>query len=216
MFSATLTAGTGIYKLFDSCRKIKLSYDLLVKSRASKKRMTETNEDNPGKLHALKLAIKNEARKLVMSIIGVLKALASILETICLILGITFGIAIILKTIKVTISSLQNIYRFSRAVYKTVKGTRGVERNKAATTIVNDAFVGVAYATDFIRAAGVWSHKELLVLMGVNIENSAETEDSALFAKLKAIENTKNANNSNYLDVKGMLEEMIFKALSAW
>lgn len=216
MFSATLTAGTGIYKLVDSCKKIKLSYNLLVKSRASKKRMTKANEDNPGKLHALKLAIKNEARKLVMSIIGVLKALASILETICLILGITFGIAVILKTIKVTISSLQNIYRFSRAVYKTVKGTRGVERNKAAITIVNDAFLGVSYATDFIRTAKVWSHDELLVLMGVNLANSAEKEDLALFAKLRTIENTKNADNSNYLNVKAMLEELIFKALSAW
>lgn len=166
------------------------------------------------RLKVLKLAVRNELRKFVASIVGLLKSIVSVLSAIFTVIGVTAPLAVALETVKTTITLVEISYKTGRAIYKYSKGIKGKARNEAADQMVKDAFIGEDYAIDFLLTAGIF---EGTVLHLMSFDDKTEfIRPATMKAKLQAVNANRNGGNQVFNQLSTKLQAAVFYHLASW
>lgn len=130
--------------------------------RLEKQRLMESEEgqgkrivDVEMQIIALTVAVNKQLKKMIACFTEILKRLIGIVAAIFKLLGVTYLVGVTLSMIKTVLHSIQNLYYIGRAIYKRVKGTKGVARRAAAAEFVASALNNEEYAIDLIRVSKI-------------------------------------------------------------
>lgn len=136
----------GIYKLIKNILSAKKFYSAAKKEKlAVEKKLEDVDELSPDgvrlstKLVGLRLTVNNKFRQIIACIVEVLKRVMGIVATVLKWLGVTYLAGLSLSLIKGVIHLCQNLYYIGRAIYKRMKGIKGLQRKQTAYRFVEDA-----------------------------------------------------------------------------
>jgi len=95
---------------------------------------------------ALTLATNNHLRRFITAGVEILKRLIGIVGAVLKLMGVTYLFGLSLSLLKSVMHLFQNAYYMGRAIYKRMKGIKGVARRETAAFFVQEAIKGEPYA----------------------------------------------------------------------
>lgn len=158
------------------------------------------------KIFALGVVVTKKLRQFIWDVVEILKRVLTICSTILKITGVAAIGGFVIDGLKTLINAIQQSYFLGRAIYKTRKGTKGVDRHAAADIFVNDAFDEKdKYAIEIIL--------DTEANKGVENEHLAMITSVDAF-KLQLVEIESNSE-AEYLSCRKAINTNLFKALSS-
>lgn len=98
------------------------------------------------KYTSLTLAVNNSLRRFITDCVEILKRLIGIVAAALKFMGLTYIAGVSLSLLKGVMHLFQNAYYMGRAIYKRMKGIKGVARRESAEFFVQEAITGKPYA----------------------------------------------------------------------
>lgn len=191
------------------------------------KNMVELEEElalRESRAISLGLAKNNELKRFITCCVEMLKRIGSIIAFIFKLLGVTYLVGLSVSLVNTTINLCQNLWYLGRAVYKHMKGTKGVLRRATTEQFIQDFFKGYSYVKGIFANTQVFGEpKTQAVLKDKNMFNlnnkqaksiiSSEKEQEELIKSLN--ESTEIEDKTKLMALEKALNDDLFKRLAS-
>lgn len=193
-----VSAITGIVKLVKNIKNASSLYSEAKKHKKNVEAKLKTVDDYSEEksklsiqLIGLRLAVNNKLRQIIACGVEILKRVMGIVATILKWCGVTYLAGLSVSLIKGVIHVFQNLYYVGRAIYKKMKGIKGLQRRETASQFLNDVFLPNHegdYAIELMLSMDLFNTREILKLIREASENEPTTvkEVRDLFTNLLA------------------------------